>query len=139
MHTTMMAWTIRPFSWKIRWRTLNVAAKTFHPVYYFIWLVLGTPLFWFACIGYFSCLLLAPTFYLALGLAMTHYTPHVGWFVYASIVIILWLLWTVYRIACVIQQLRLQILDIERSAEIILMVLGVAVAYWAIPYAILRF
>lgn len=135
----MNDWTIAPFRCINLWRQKAAAARQFHSAFYWVWLVLGTPFWVLACLGYVGCLMLFPSAALSVGLAIVSYNPGVGWYVFAAAVVIFWSSVTVFQVAVVLRQVRSRIFDIEAATTAVLMTLGVLVAAWYVPYAIERF
>ena len=74
--------------------------------------------------------------FLGIGLDVAHKHPSVGWFVYATAVVLFWVTLVIMEFAVLIRQLRARILDIEVMTMVILMVLSFAVAAWLVYYKI---
>ncbi len=132
-------WNYVPLRLAVQWREIGEAGRRLHPVYYYVWLVIGFPIMGFSYVCYLLALMLAPTFMLGSGLIVVNYNPGGGWFVYAGIVGLLWNLWITYRGAMVVGQIRQRTLDLERIAEVFFMFLGNVVAGGLVPFMIAEF
>lgn len=132
----MNAWTLAPLRCVNQWREKSKVAREFHIAFYYVWCLLGTPFWVLSCFGYVACLVVFPSAVLGLGLTFVNYEPGVGWFVYATAVIIFWISVFVFQVAVVLRQLHSRVLDIEAIVTVILISLSFIVAAWYLPHAI---
>jgi hypothetical protein len=119
-----------------QWQEKARVARRFHPVFYYIWCVLGTPFWAVACLGYVCCLLVFPSFALGFGLAIVRHEPGAGWLAYAAAFALFWTAVLVYQVAVVVHQLRSRIVDIEAIVTVVFISLSFLLASWYIPHSI---
>ena len=118
------------------WRNYASSASAVHPMLRYVWWILGTPFWLFACFGYIFCLLLFPSMLLGFGLSVAHKQLGVGWFIYAGLVVIFWTTMFLMQLSAAIRQLRVRVLDVEAWIVVLMMSLSYAVAVWYVSYEI---
>jgi hypothetical protein len=130
------SFTIAPLRSFNNWRQLGSSARSVHPILYYVWCVLGTPFWFFGCVGAVFCFLTFPSMLLGLGLSFVNNKPSIGWWIYAACIILLWTLLYVIQMAGVLRQARSAILDIEGTVVILIMSLSYALACWYVSHQI---
>lgn len=134
--TSIGHFTFAPLRSIHQWREAASNARGVHPVFYYVWCILGTPFWLVACLGYVFCVLLFPSMLLGAGLSVAHKQPGIGWFIYAACVVLLWTTLFLVQLKGTVRQLRARTLDVETLTTVLLMSLSYLVAAWYVSFEI---